>query len=74
MRSARANNWSSSVGQVRALHAETFLRRVQRFEVHGQLLAQLRSLGVGARYRHTTLGIGDARALVELFDAAFGGS
>ncbi len=72
MRSARANNWSSSVGQVRALHAEAFARGVQRFQVPGQLLTQLRVLGVGARDRHVAFGVGDARAFVEFFDAALG--
>ena len=58
---------------VRALHAEAFLRRVQRLEVRGQLLAQLRGLGVGARHRHAAFRIRDTRAFIELFDAALGG-
>ena len=60
-------------GLVGALHAEAVARRVQRFEMHAQLLAQLRGFGVGARDRDAALRVGDARAFVELLDAAFGG-
>ena len=41
--------------------------------MHGQLLAQLRGLGVGARHRHAAFRIGDACAFIELLDAALGG-
>ena len=61
-------------GHVRPLYTEALLRGVQRLQVRGQLLAQLRGFGVGARHCDSPLRIGDARALVEFFDAAFGGS
>ena len=72
MRSARANNWSSSAGHVGALHVETFARAVQRFQVSGQLLAQLRVLGVHARDCNVAFDIGNAGTFGEFFDASLG--
>ena len=51
------------LGHVCALNAEAFPRGVQRFQVPGQLLAQLGVLGVDARDCHVAFGVGDAGAL-----------